>query len=92
MRCQIERSGRHARLLLPFFSLMKCDGVPIKKNQTRALQVLIDPAFSHTLILYNSPEEMSVRQQLIDVRDVKFFPCLPAVTSLEYAVVEIGPC
>ena len=46
---------------------MKCDGVPIKKNQTRALQVLIDPAFSRTMLLYNSPEEMVIRQELIDV-------------------------
>lgn len=47
---------------------MRCEAVPIKKNQTRALQVLIDPAFTSTLILYNTPEEMAVRQHYIDVR------------------------
>ena len=67
-RQQIERSGRRPSLLRPFVSLMRCGDVPIKKNQTRTLQVLIQPSLTQPMLLYNLPEQKAVRTEIIKVR------------------------
>jgi hypothetical protein len=65
---QIERSGRRPQLLRPFVPLMRCGDVPIKKNQTRTLQVLIQPSLTQPMLLYNLPEQKVVRREIIKVR------------------------
>lgn len=66
--CQIERSGHRPQLLRPFVAFMRCGDVPIKKNQTRTLQVLIQPSLTQTMLLYNSPDQKVDRRALIQVR------------------------
>jgi hypothetical protein len=84
---QIERSGRRPELLRPFVSLMRCGDVPIKKNQTRTLQVLIQPTFSRTMLLYNTPEERGVRFEIIKVRPRRCLPSCAAVSCKSCALV-----
>jgi hypothetical protein len=70
VRRQIERSGRRPQLLRPFVAFMRCGDVPIKKNQTRTLQVLIQPSLTRPMLLYNTPDQKHERRALIQVSGV----------------------
>jgi hypothetical protein len=67
LAAQIERAGREPNLLRPFVAFMRCGDVPIKKNQTRTLQVLIQPSLTQPMLLYNTPEQKQERKALFQV-------------------------